>query len=185
MKIVIGLGNPGEQYARTKHNMGFDVIDECSLKYGCSVKNKGFSGIYGITRLESEELMLFKPLTYMNLSGEAVQAVFKSKAKEISDILVIVDDLSIPLGTLRLRRQGSSGGHNGLKSIIEKMGNEFARLKIGIGKENMPDEKSGYVLSVFGKEDREKLNDVILKAVECVRVWAISGVDEAMRYANK
>ncbi|MBF0493692.1 MAG: aminoacyl-tRNA hydrolase [Candidatus Omnitrophica bacterium] len=184
MKIIVGLGNPGKEYANTRHNVGFMVLEELAARHGIRIKKKGFSGVYGTGKVGTNEVLLFEPLTYMNLSGGSVAAVTSKHGTEIKDILVVADDFNILFGVLRMRQKGSSGGHHGLDSIIENMGNSFNRLRIGIGHEGMPEEKSGYVLSAFTKEESRVLPEVIDRAAACVETWIGQGVEKAMSGYN-
>ena len=185
MKIIVGLGNPGLRYRNTRHNAGFLALKVLSKKYRIPIKKKGFNGAYGIGRIEDEEVMLFAPLTYMNLSGEAVAAVCSSKLEEQEDLLVVTDDFNLPFGRIRLREKGSSGGHNGLESITEKTGEEFSRLRIGVGRDTPIDDMSRYVLSGFSKQERTALGEVLEKTAECVDIWLKNGIKEAMSLYNR
>ena len=185
MKIIVGLGNPGFRYRNTRHNAGFIVIKALSKKYRINVKKKGFNGIYGIGRIENKEIMLFQPLTYMNLSGGPVKAGCSSRLSQIRDLLVVSDDFSIPLGTVRLREKGSSGGHNGLKSIIEYIGADFARLRIGIKTDILPEDKAKYVLSSFNRAEKSSLIKAVEKSVECIETWIQEGTKKAMSRFNQ
>jgi len=180
MKIITGLGNPGLRYKNTRHNVGFRVIDALAKKYRIRVKKKGFHGVYGVGSIAGEEVMLFKPLTYMNLSGEAVDAVSSQHLTKKDDLLVIIDDISLPLGSFRIRKKGSSGGHNGLESIIGRIGEDFTRLKIGIGSENMPEDKASYVLAPFRRKDTVFLGEVISNVLDSLETWVSKGALEAI-----
>jgi len=184
MKIIAGLGNPGFRYRNTRHNIGFRIIDELAKKHGIRIKTKGFDSVYGVGRVKTRESVLMKPLTYMNLSGKAVKAMALSRSTEKSDLLVISDDFNIPLGSMRLRESGSAGGHNGLKSIIEFVGEGFPRLRIGIASGIMPDDRSGYVLSSFTRKERLLVDDIIYKAIECIELWISEGITSAMGRFN-
>ena len=184
MKIIAGLGNPGLRYRRTRHNVGFMVVEALANKYKIRISKKGFNGRYGIGRIAGEEVMLFEPMTFMNLSGEAVKSVMISKGEEKSDILVILDDFNIPLGSIRLRPKGSDGGHNGLKSINAHIGIEFSRLRVGIGKEMLSEDTASFVLSPFLKKEGPMLEETIQKSVESVEVWLTSGIIDAMNSYN-
>ncbi|MDD3089241.1 MAG: aminoacyl-tRNA hydrolase [Candidatus Omnitrophica bacterium] len=186
MKIIIGLGNPGLRYRNTRHNAGFMVIKALSKKYRISLRKAGFHGVYGVGRIGGEEVMLFEPRTYMNLSGEAVGAVCAAKADGKGSFLVIVDDVNLPLGGLRFRESGSSGGHNGLKSIISRMGMDFPRLRLGIdpGVKHEGD-LSDLVLAPFSRQEREGLAEMIKKAVSCVEEWIDKGAASAMEIYNR
>jgi len=171
MKIIVGLGNPGFRYRNTRHNVGFLVVQLLAKKHKLTIKKKGFGGLYGIGRIKQQEIMLFKPMTFMNLSGEAVKSIYTSKLEDISDLLIISDDISIPLGTTRIREKGSSGGHNGLKSIIEAIGLEFARLRVGIAPQNQVEDLSKYVLSNFTRREKKELDEILEKTVEDIETW--------------
>lgn len=186
MKIVVGLGNPGLKYRNTRHNAGFLALKLLAKQHGLTIKRKGFQGIYGTGRVYGEEVMLFEPLTYMNLSGEAVNAVCAAKLEEDKDLLVISDDFNIPFGCIRLRAKGSSGGHNGLQSISDRIGPVFARLRIGIGNGQDPvGDMSGYVLSPFSRSEKTALTDTLEKAVRCIEIWIEKGTEEAMKLCNE
>jgi len=184
MKIIVGLGNPGFRYKRTKHNVGFMVLDLFAKEHGIRLKNKGFGGLYGIGRICGEETLLFKPLTYMNLSGGAVEAVSLSKLDKTDSLLVVSDEYNLPLGVIRLREKGSAGGHNGLQSIIERIGVDFNRLRVGVGSENMPEDKARYVLSPFVRAERRVLDETVKRAMESIESWIKSGIKETMEKYN-
>ena len=159
MKLIVGLGNPGSEYNNTRHNIGFYYLDLFANKSNLSFKEK-FNGLYSKLNINGEEVILLKPLTYMNLSGDCVIKFVNYYKINIEDILVIHDDLDIEFGKFKLKRNGSSGGHNGIKSIISNLnGEDFKRLKIGISKSNLMDTKD-YVLGKFTKEEQEKLKEL-------------------------
>jgi len=180
MKIIIGLGNPGLRYKHTRHNAGFLALNVLSKKYALGIKKRGFGGVYGFGRIKGYEVMLFEPLTRMNLSGEAVKAVCSSKLEDKKDLLVISDDFNLPLGSIRLREKGSSGGHNGLESIIEQIGPDFTRLRIGIGSGFEGADASSYVLGRFSRKEKPALNESFTKAVRCIELWLDLGVKDAI-----
>lgn len=152
MKLIIGLGNPGKKYEQTNHNIGFIIIDLLAKKYDILVDQKKFNGLYGEKTIKGEKILLLKPQTYMNLSGEAAGAMVRFFKINIADILVIHDDLDLEPGKIRFRKKGSAAGHNGLKSLIEHLQTEnFARLKIGIGKPARKEQIESFVL--------QKIND--------------------------
>ena len=192
MRIVIGLGNPGDKYKDTRHNVGFRVIDRFSHIHGSPLKKKAFDGIYSVEKIFNKKTVLFKPLTYMNLSGRAVKALFDYWKPEESQILVIVDDLNLPLGKLRIRQNGSSGGHNGLESIKENLRFDFPRLRVGIGTQSTSpkpqaaekEDMSIFVLSEFKKSEKKLVDKAVDKAVKCVETWMKKGVKEAMNEYN-
>ena len=179
MKIVVGLGNPGRQYEDTRHNVGWMVLDRLAERAGWSGHARARDAaatVYG--RYEGLDLMLVKPTTYMNLSGVAVRKVLARERAPMSDLLVVVDDFALPLGRLRLREQGSAGGHNGLRSIIGEMGSQsFARLRVGIGEPSRG--ASDHVLSRFTAEERGLVEEVVDAAADAVEDWARDGVARA------
>ncbi|MDD5633701.1 MAG: aminoacyl-tRNA hydrolase [Candidatus Omnitrophica bacterium] len=185
MKIIVGLGNPGLRYKKTRHNIGFLVLDVLSKRHRIAIKKKSFNGIYGVGKMEGREVMLFKPLTYMNLSGSAVKGVCEAMLEDRRDLIVVNDDVSLSFGSMRLREKGSSGGHNGLKSIIETIGDEFMRLKIGINPaDKVVGDMSSFVLSNFHGEEKKKLADILERAADCVEIWISKGARPAMDIFN-
>ena len=182
MKVVVGLGNPGKQYEATRHNVGWMVLDRLAERAGWTghVRARDAAAtVYG--RYNDLDLMLVKPTTYMNLSGVAVRKVLARQRAPLSDVLVVMDDFALPLGKLRLRGEGSAGGHNGLRSIIGEMGSQdFARLRVGIG-EPVRGGKD-HVLSRFAASEKPVLDQVINAAADAVEDWARDGVSRA---ANK
>ncbi len=182
--LIAGLGNIGTEYENTRHNMGFMVLDAflkasdtffITERYG-SVAEYSFKG---------NKIILLKPSTYMNLSGNAVRYWLQKKKIQEENLLVVCDDLALPFGTLRMRKKGSDGGHNGLKNINETLGNSnYARLRMGIGDEFSRGGQIDYVLGKFTKQDEELLNDVILRAVEAIKLYIAIGPDKAMNICN-
>lgn len=160
MVLIVGLGNPGKEYNNTRHNIGFDAIDVIADKYNIEVSRIKFKGVYGEGFINGEKIILLKPTTYMNLSGESVREVMDFYKLSEEDILVIYDDVSLDVGRIRIREKGSAGGHNGIKSIIANIGTDvFPRIKVGVGKPQGDLVK--HVLGTFSKEDRENLNKVL------------------------
>ena len=164
MKLIVGLGNYGNEYKSTRHNVGFMVIDEIAKKYGFSRTFSNFKGEYYKEKMNGEEVIFLKPQTYMNLSGESVSALMRYFKIPLENLVVIYDDLALPVGQVRLRESGSAGGHNGMKNIIQHLGSDkFKRIRIGIDKhEFIP--VVDYVLGKFSKEDQDKI-DVAVKSV--------------------
>ena len=155
MFLIVGLGNPGKEYKNTRHNIGFDAIDVISKKYKIEVNRIKFKGVYGETFIGGEKVILLKPSTYMNLSGESIRAVMDFYKVNQEDVLVIYDDISLEVGRLRIRDKGSAGGHNGIKSIISHIGTEeFARIKIGVGQP-----KGDLVNYVLGNVAKDRKTD--------------------------
>lgn len=171
--IIIGLGNPGEKYSNTRHNVGFMVLDRLSNSW-----KKGPNYLYSDINISGEKAKLIKPMTYMNLSGE----VFKYIPHD--DIIVVYDDLDLPLGKIRIRKNGSAGGHNGIKSIISFIGQDFSRIRIGIGPKPENIDAADYVLSNFTKEEFEVLDKVINLCIEAIEYIVENGIDKAMNKYN-
>lgn len=184
MYAIIGLGNPDKKYEKTRHNVGFDVIDELAEQMGIEVKTKRHKALCGIGTIGSEKVVLVKPQTYMNLSGESVRAVmdfYKLDAK--SDIIVVSDDISLPVGKIRIRTKGSAGGHNGLKSIISHAGTDgFTRIKVGVGANEGDLVK--HVLGKFSKQDRVFVDDAIRDAASAAELIVMYGARTAMNKYN-
>lgn len=185
MKLIAGLGNPGLRYRSTRHNIGFMVIDKLASRYGIRIKDKLFQSLCGNGRIEGADVILVKPLTYMNLSGKAIIEIMKKKDISSEDILIIVDDADLELGRIRLRSKGSSGGHNGLRSIIEESGTEdIMRLRVGVGSQGRSGELRNYVLSPFKRAERGPLTDTIERSCLCVKAWVEVGASIAMTRFN-
>lgn len=184
MKIVVGLGNPGREYAGTRHNIGFMVVNRLARLAGATTVKKRFRAEIVEAQLDGEKLVLVAPQTYMNLSGHAVREVVNWYHLPLEDLLVVADDLDLPFGALRMRPRGSAGGHNGLTSIFEQLGTqEVPRLKIGIGRG--PGNAVARVLARFSPEEEEHLPELIDRAATGVRLWAREGVVAAMNEVNR
>ena len=189
-KLVVGLGNPGQEYAATRHNIGFAVVDRLAGKFDCSFRKKWrFSAeIAEAVAGEAGKVVLAKPQTYMNRSGAAVNALLQWSKIEPAQLLVVVDDADLPLGQIRLRASGGSGGHNGLRSIIEALGGneEFARLRVGIGRSAPAGaDITGHVLGKFAPQERESAGDAVAIAVEAIECCLREGLTEAMNQFNR
>lgn len=187
MFIVVGLGNPSKEYQGTRHNVGFDVIDALADKYNISVtdrKNRAFCG-KGI--IAGEKVLLVKPQTYMNLSGESVRGLVDYyKIDEETELLVIFDDISLDVGQLRIRKKGSAGGHNGIKNIIANLGTDvFRRIKVGVGEKPKEYDLADYVLGHFSKTEREQMEEGYKHAIEAVELILQGEIDAAMNQFNK
>lgn len=183
MKLIVGLGNPGAKYETTRHNVGFLTADLLGDAFDVNIDLKGLLCLHNSFRCNGEKVVVVKPQTYMNLSGDCVGQLARYYKVEHKDILVIADDLSLPVGTMRFRSKGSSGGHNGLKSIIAHLGgDDFPRLKIGIGRS---DDVIDYVLGRFGKEEWEKISAMMLLAVDAVKLWIGEGDQAVMNRYNQ
>ena len=186
VKLIVGLGNPGKQYAATRHNAGFMVIDYLAEKLGVKVDKIKFKSVLGEGFAGTEKIVLAKPQTYMNLSGEALLDMVQWYKLEPQDILVIYDDLDLPVGKLRLRMKGSAGGHNGMKSIIYLIqSDDFPRLRIGIGRpQNENIETVNHVLGKFAEEEAKIMGEAVAKAAEAVMAVLDKGVEKAMNEVN-
>lgn len=183
MFLIIGLGNPGKEYEKTRHNLGFDVIDCIGRKYNIQLNRRKFKSIYGEGLIGNEKVILMKPQTYMNLSGESlIEAVNFYKVNN-ENIIVIYDDISLEVGRIRLRPQGSAGGHNGIKSIIANLNSDkFNRIKVGAGS---PDGGLvSHVLGKFSKEQRDKIEKVLVVAADATEGIISKGMSEAMNQFN-
>lgn len=172
MKIMVGLGNPGKQYEYTRHNVGFDVIEELSRRFNIPLDQSKLKGLYGIGFYKGEKVLLLKPLTYMNLSGESIRAVMDYYDIGLEDLLVIYDDLDLPVGKIRLRQKGSAGGHNGIKSTVAHLGTQaFNRIRIGIDRPQNGMSVPDYVLGKFHKEEQSQVQDVVQKSADACEAW--------------
>lgn len=185
MKLVIGLGNPGRTYARTRHNLGFRVVEELATRAGLRFAKKQFSAEIADGVVAGQRVLLVKPQTYMNLSGEAVAPLAGYYHVPLADVIVIHDDLDLAPGKLRLRRQGSAAGHRGIISLIERLGSkEFPRVKLGIGHPEGPIEVVDYVTQVFGDADKPLVEATILRAADAVEAILHDGIEAAMHRFN-
>jgi PTH1 family peptidyl-tRNA hydrolase len=167
MKLIVGLGNPGEKYEKTRHNIGFEIIDKLAAELDVSNFREKFQGLVGETYIKDEKVFLLKPQTYMNLSGNSIAEVVKFyKIDPVEDLIVIYDDMDMELGRLKIKRKGSAGGHNGIKSIISHIGQEFIRVKCGIGRAKTKEETVNFVLGKFSKEEREVVDELVDRAAK-------------------
>lgn len=186
MFIIAGLGNPGRQYEGTRHNIGWQVIDELAEKYNIRVMESKFKGLIGRGIINGEKVILLKPLTYMNLSGESVgEAVSFFKIDETKELIVVADDISLDVGHIRMRKKGSAGGHNGLKNIIAHLGHEeFMRIKMGVGDKPAGYDLADYVLGHFNKEEEKIIAESRKTAVLAIETIMSDGIDKAMNLYN-
>ena len=184
--FIVGLGNPGADYERTRHNVGFMLVDLLAREAGAQVKRKDCRALVGRAELEGRRVELVKPQTYMNLSGESVACLLaKQESSEAREMIVISDDLALPFGTIRLRRRGSAGGHNGLKSIIAAVKtDEFMRLRIGIWPEHPVGDTKSFVLDEFSKVERGALEEILERSAAALRAVLRDGIDKAMAQYN-
>lgn len=187
MFIIVGLGNPSSTYEGTRHNVGFDVIDRISEEYHIPVETKKHRALIGKGVMDGIKVILAKPQTYMNLSGESVRELVEYyKIDEEQDLMIIYDDISLDVGQLRIRKKGSAGGHNGIKNIIANLGNDvFMRVKVGVGEKPKGYDLADYVLGHFSKEERAIMDEACEKAVQAVNMAGHGNVDEAMNQFNR
>ena len=185
MYLIVGLGNPEADYARTRHNMGVDVLNEIADKYKIAISREKFEGLYGTGEIEGEKVILLKPQTYMNLSGNSVIQFVNFYKLEMKDIIVICDDIDTDPGKIRIRKKGGPGTHNGMKSVVERLGTEdFTRVRIGVGAPEYKDDLINYVIGNITDEEYEALIVGIKKGAEAVASIIKDGIDNAMNKFN-
>ncbi len=186
MFVIVGLGNPDKRYEKTRHNIGFDVIDALADQYNIVVKEKKHKALCGTGAIEGRKVLLVKPQTYMNLSGESVAEVMQFyKIDPESEMLIIFDDISLAPGNIRVRKKGSAGGHNGIKSIIAHTGTQnFMRIKVGVGEKPQGWDLADHVLGRFSSEDRKKVDEAIKDAISAAVLMMQGDVDRAMNLYN-
>lgn len=173
MKLIFGLGNPGTKYQTTKHNIGFIVVDQLAKALGITFNQTKFKSLYAEGRIGTEKIILVKAQTFMNLSGESVQPWMDFYKLELEDLLIVYDDMDLDVGKIRLRLKGGSGGHNGIKSIIQHLGGqEFNRIKVGIGRPYPEQSVISHVLSQFRKEDVVNIENAVYDSVDAIKYWA-------------
>lgn len=183
--IVVGLGNPGSAYDNTRHNIGFSAVDYIAEKTGAKITKAKFSALLGTWEYEGKKVMLLKPQTFMNLSGDAVGPRAKFYKIPPENVIIIYDDVSLPVGKMRIRRKGSRGGHNGIKSIINHIGENFPRVKIGVGEKPHPDyDLAAWVLGKFGTDDKKTLQEEYEKVFDAVKLIIDGKTDKAMNLYN-
>lgn len=182
--LIVGLGNPGYEYENTRHNTGFMVLDKMAKSAGVSFEDKRY-GYVAETSIKGRKVFLLKPTTYMNLSGNAVRYWLQKENIDQKRLLVVVDDLSIPLGDYRLKGNGSNGGHNGLGNIQQLIGQQYARLRMGIGNDFQRGQQVDWVLGKYTDEDMRTLQPSIDEAVEIIRSFVLAGLDITMNQFNK
>lgn len=184
MKLIVGLGNPGSQYERTRHNAGFMAVDQFAQKHGAANFRVAHESFLADVLLAGEKILLLKPQTYMNLSGRAVASAMGFYKLDVADLLVVVDDVALPAGVIRLRASGSAGGHNGLKDIERAVGGlTYARLRIGVDPPGVVPQKD-YVLNAFTAEQKPKMETSLKASVEAMGVWVREGIVAAMNKFN-
>jgi len=185
MKIIVGLGNPGKKFSGTRHNVGFDILDLFANKHGIKITKVKFKALIGEGRIGGEKVILVKPQTYMNLSGESVMRICEFYKIDLKDMMVIYDDIDLDVGRIRIRKQGGSGTHNGMRNIIYLLNSkDFTRLRFGIGKPKNQD-LADFVLQGFSSDEVELLKVSVDKAMHAIEEYIISDIDLAMNKYNK
>ena len=184
MYVIAGLGNPGRKYENTRHNMGFIAVDLLAEKYGIKVDKIKFKALVGEGRIAGQKVLLVKPQTYMNLSGESIREVMSFYKEDIENLIVIYDDIDIPTGTIRLRKKGSAGTHNGMRNIVYLLADDgFPRIRVGIGSDKKVD-LINYVTSGVTKGEKELLEGALLKAADAAAAIVEKGIEKAMNEYN-
>ena len=187
MKLIVGLGNPGREYRDTRHNVGFLVVEELARRYGVSF-SMGPSQVAGALiakRFGDQQVLLAKPLTFMNLSGDAVAGLQRYYDVATEDVLIVLDEVALPFGKLRARARGSAGGHNGLKSIVERLGTtEFARLRLGVGRGDTRRDLADHVLAAFEPRERAEVEAFITQGADAAEMFAVEGIAQVMNRYN-
>jgi PTH1 family peptidyl-tRNA hydrolase len=184
MKVIVGLGNPGRKYAGTRHNIGFEVVDALARRHGLSWESAPAEAV--MAKWRAAGALLVKPLTFMNLSGYAVGDLLRYFKVDVSDLLVIVDEAQLELGRLRARPNGSAGGHNGLKSVIEQLGtDQFARLRIGVGRGGSQRDLADHVLATFDRDEQATVDDALERAAAAAELFAAEGIGPVMNRFNR
>jgi len=183
VKMIVGLGNPGREYAHTRHNVGFDVLDHFAKRHRVQIRTRKHCALIGRLLLGDQEVLLVKPQTFMNNSGSAVAALARDYSVQPTDIVVVYDDIDLPLGRLRIRARGSSGGHKGVESIIRSLGtSDFPRIRIGIGRSGDPID---HVLSRFSRSEKAVIAPIIERAADALDTILREGVEAAMNVYNR
>ncbi|MFI5178950.1 MAG: aminoacyl-tRNA hydrolase [Vicinamibacterales bacterium] len=187
MKLVVGLGNPGGEYRGTRHNVGFEVMDLLARRHGLVWPAKpGGDAAEVRWRRSDADVLLVKPLTFMNLSGQAVGELVRFYKIDFADVLIVCDDVNLPLGRLRARATGTEGGHNGLRSIAESLGTiDYARLRVGVGRGDMRRDLADHVLARFEPDERTGIDDAIARAADAVELWMTDGLARVMNTFNR
>jgi len=186
MKIVVGIGNPGKRYAGTRHNVGYRIIEKLAQTLGASLARERFEALTQEADTDGEKLLLMRPLTYVNLSGVAVRRAVDWFRVSLGELIVICDDMNLPPAAIRVRRSGTSGGHNGLQSIIDHLATvEFARIRVGIGSPGPFIDGADYVLAKFREEEKAPIAEACEQAAAAALIWARCGIDECMNTYNR
>ena len=184
VKLIVGLGNPGAQYKGTRHNIGFAVIDEIARRAAVGFESAPAEAVIAKWRRPEGGALLAKPLTFMNLSGQAVGEIARYFKVDVPDVLIVVDEVQLPLGRLRARARGSAGGHNGLKSVIAHLGDEFSRLRIGVGRGDGNRDLADHVLAKFDKSEAAEVERMTVRAADAAEMFITSGIAAVMNAFN-
>jgi PTH1 family peptidyl-tRNA hydrolase len=186
VKVIVGLGNPGVHYQMSRHNIGFQVVDRLAHLNHILISTKRFKSLYGKGQINSKEVVLVTPMTFMNLSGEAVKKSLHFFKAGLEDLIVVHDDMDLPFGRLRFKQRGGDGGHQGVRSIIESMGgNHFLRLKVGIGRPPREIDPAEYVLYNFDTREQPRVDEILSQAAEALTVMLLEGLQTAMNRYQK
>ena len=183
MYIIAGLGNPGKKYENTRHNIGFITLDFLAERHDIKINKIKHKALVGEGRISGQKVLLVKPQTYMNLSGESLREVMDYYKVDIEDMIVIYDDIDLPAGAVRIRKKGSAGTHNGMRSIVQHLGTDFPRIRMGIGNDRKGD-LADFVLGGFSKEDKEVLEPAVERAALAVECYVDEGIEKAMNKYN-
>ena len=185
MFLIAGLGNPEEDYSNTRHNMGFDTINKLAKQYKIEVNKNKFKGLYGIGNIENQKVVLLKPQTFMNLSGESIKEAIDFYKIQKENIIIIYDDMDVKPGTIKIRKIGGPGSHNGMKSVVEELqSTDFARIRVGIGQPEFKSDMINYVIGKVSQEEQEILQQGVEKAAKAVEEILKNGIDIAMNKFN-
>ena len=186
MKLIAGLGNPGKEYFGTRHNVGFGVVDLLAQRHGATFGAAKVDGLIARLRLPADDVLLLKPLTYMNLSGQAVQGIAHYFKIDVPDILIVTDDVNLPLGRLRIRKTGTEGGHNGLRSVAQALGTlDYPRLRIGVGRGDERRDLADHVLSRFDADEMPGIEAAIARAADAAEAFVTTDIDAVMNSYNR
>ena len=184
VKAIVGLGNPGAQYKGTRHNVGFAVLDELARRASVDFETAPAEALMARWRRPDEAVLLVKPLTFMNLSGQAIGELSRYFKIELGDLLIVVDEVQLPLGKLRARARGSAGGHNGLKSVVAHLGDDYARLRLGVGRGDARRDLADHVLARFDKDEAADAERMIARAADAAETFITSGIAAVMNQYN-
>ena len=186
MKLIAGLGNPGTKYRDTRHNVGFEVVDVLARRHGTAFESAPGEALMARVRSVGDGLLILKPLTFMNLSGHAVAELIRYYRIALSDVLVVVDDVNLPLGRLRIRARGSHGGHNGLRSVAGQLGtDEYARLRLGVGRGDERRDLADHVLARFEADERETIRSAVDRAADAAEMFVTDNIEKVMNSYNR